>query len=323
MILVTGATGFLGSELIRQLILKGEKVRAIKRESSVVPKLLKNESEIEWFTADILDYFALKDAMVGISKVYHCAAFISFDPADKKMLKRVNVEGTINLLNVSMEMNISRFLHVSSVAAIGESKKEELITEYDHWEYSSNSSAYSISKYESEMEVFKAAAEGLNTVIINPSIIIGKNAGNQGSGVLFETIRKGLNYYPGGSFGYVDVEDVAKSMILLMDSDISDERFIINAENWTYRDLFSEIAENLGKNPPKIALKPWMIYLAYLGTRLSSIFTGKKHGLTKETASSAFKKRNFSNEKIKKTLNLEFKSIKEVIRETCHHFQTQ
>jgi dihydroflavonol-4-reductase len=119
------------------------------------------------------------------------------------------------------------------------------------------------------------------------------------------------------------VEDVAKSMILLMDSDISDERFIINAENWTYRDLFSEIAENLGKNPPKIALKPWMIYLAYLGTRLSSIFTGKKHGLTKETASSAFKKRNFSNEKIKKTLNLEFKSIKEVIRETCHHFQTQ
>ena len=323
MILVTGATGFLGSELIRQLILKGEQVRAIKRETSVVPKLIKDEKKIEWFTADILDYFALKDAMEGISKVYHCAAFISFDPADKKKLKKINVEGTINLLNVSMEMNISRFLHVSSVAALGESKKEALITEYDHWEYSSNSSAYSISKYESEMEVFKAAAEGLDAVIVNPSIIIGKNSGNQGSGALFETIRKGLNYYPDGSFGYVDVEDVAKSMILLMDSNISDERFIINAENWTYRDLFSEIAENMGKNPPQIALKPWMIHLAYLGTRISSIFTGKKNSLTKETASSAFKKRNFSNEKIKKTLNLEFKPIKETIRETCRHFQTQ
>jgi nucleoside-diphosphate-sugar epimerase len=323
MILVTGATGFLGSELIRQLLLKGEKVRAIKRVASVVPKLLKNENDIEWFTADILDYFALKDAMEGISKVYHCAAFISFDPADKKMLKKVNVEGTINLLNLSMEMNISRFLHVSSVAALGESKKEELITEHDHWEYSSNSSAYSISKYESEMEVFKAAAEGLNTVIVNPSIIIGKNAGNLGSGALFETIQKGLNYYPGGSFGYVDVEDVAKSMILLMDSNISDERFIINAENWTYRDLFSEIAENFGKKPPQIALKPWMMNLAYLGTRFFSVFTGKKNGLTRETASSAFKKRNFSNDKVKKILNLEFKPIKDTIRETCHHFQTQ
>jgi nucleoside-diphosphate-sugar epimerase len=322
MILVTGATGFLGSELIRQLILKGEKVRAIKRESSNLPALLKNETEIEWFTADILDYFALKDAMEGISKVYHCAAFISFDPADKKLLRKVNVEGTINLLNVSMEMNVSRFLHVSSVAALGESKKEELITENEHWEHGPNASNYSISKYESEMEVFRANAEGLNTIIVNPSIIIGKNAGNQGSGQLFETIQKGLNYYPGGSFGYVDVEDVAKSMILLMDSDISDERFIINAENWSYRDFFSEIAQNLGKRPPQIALKPWMMSLAYLGTRFLSFFTGKKHGLTRETALSAFKKRNFSNEKVKKTLNLEFKPIKQSISEICHNFQT-
>ncbi|WP_291400303.1 NAD-dependent epimerase/dehydratase family protein [Daejeonella sp.] len=322
MILVTGATGFLGSELIRQLILKGEKVRAIKRESSILPALLKNETEIEWFTADILDYFALKDAMEGISKVYHCAAFISFDPADKKLLRKVNVEGTINLLNVSMEMNVSRFLHVSSVAALGESKKEELITENEHWEHGPNASNYSISKYESEMEVFRANAEGLNTIIVNPSIIIGKNAGNQGSGQLFETIQKGLNYYPGGSFGYVDVEDVAKSMILLMDSDISDERFIINAENWSYRDFFTEIADNFGKKPPQIALMPWMMNLAYLGTRFLSFFTGKKHGLTSETASSAFKKSNFSNEKVKKTLNLEFKPIKQSISEICHNFQT-
>jgi len=322
MILVTGATGFLGSELIRQLLLKGEKVRALKRESSIVPKLLKHETEIEWFTADILDYFALKEAMEGISKVFHCAAFISFDPADKKLLRKINVDGTINLLNVSMEMSVSRFLHVSSVAALGESKKGELVTENEHWEHSANSSNYSISKYESEMEVFRAAAEGLNVIIVNPSIIIGKNAGNQGSGQLFETIQKGLNYYPGGSFGYVDVEDVAKSMILLMESDISDERFIINAENWSYRDFFSEIAENFNRKSPQIALKPWMIRLAYLGTQIISFFTGRKYSLTRETASSAFKKSNFSNEKVKKILNLEFKPIKESIKEICAHFQT-
>lgn len=323
MILVTGATGFLGSELIRQLILKGEKVRAIKRETSQVPALLKNESEIEWITADILDYFALKNAMEGIHKVYHCAAFISFDPKDRKMMKKVNVEGTINLLNVSMELNVSRFLHVSSVAALGEGKKGALITENDQWEYSPSSSFYSITKYESEMEVFRASAEGLDAVIINPSIIIGKNSGSKGSGQIFETIKKGLNYYPGGSFGYVDVEDVAKSMILLMDSNISDERFIINAENWSYQDLFSEIAHHFGKKAPEITLKPWMIKLAYLGTRFISIFTGKKQNLTRETASSAFKKRNFSSEKVKKALNLEFKPIKQSISETCRNFQNK
>jgi nucleoside-diphosphate-sugar epimerase len=323
MILVTGATGFLGSELIRQLLLKGEQVRAIMRDTSVIPALLKNEKKIEWFKADILDYFALNDAMEGISKVYHCAAFISFDPADKKKMNKINVEGTVNLLNASIEKNISRFLHVSSVAALGENNKDEFITEKDQWEYSPDRSAYSISKYESEMEVFRATAEGLNTIIVNPSIIIGKNAGKQGSGALFESIQKGLKYYPGGSFGYVHVEDVAKAMILLMDSDISDERFIINAENWSYHDLFTEIALNFKKNPPEIALKPWMMQLAYMGTQIVSAFTGKKFNLTKDTANSAFKKRKYSNNKIKKTLNLEFKSIKNSIGEICRDFQQQ
>lgn len=322
MILVTGATGFLGSELVKQLISAGEKVRAIKRDTSLIPALLENEISVEWFNADLLDYFALKEAMVGIKKVYHCAAFISFDSADKKIMRKINVEGTINLLNVCMEMNISRFLHVSSVAALGDSKKGNLISENDQWQYSSKSSFYSITKFESEMEVFRASAEGLNSIIVNPSIIIGKNAGKKGSGQLFETIQKGLNYYPDGSFGYVDVEDVAKSMILLMNSEISDERFIINAENWTYRDFFSEIAKNLGKKPPQIALKPWMMTLAYFGTQFLSIFTGRKHSLTRETTSSAFKKRNFSNEKVKKTLNLDFKPIKQSISEICQHFQT-
>lgn len=322
MILVTGATGFLGSELVRQLLHKGEKVRAIKRDTSRIPRILKDEGNIEWFTADILDYFALKEAMEGISRVYHCAAFISFDPADRKKMLRVNIQGTVNLLNISLENNIGRFLHVSSVAAIGNSKKGRPITENDHWEFSPEQSAYSISKYESEMEVFRAVAEGLNALIVNPSIIIGKNAGKEGSGQLFETIQKGLRYYPGGSFGYVDVEDVAKAMISLMNTEISEERFIINAENWSYRDLFSEIALGFDKSPPSIALKRWMLQCAFLGSSIISIFTGKNFGLTKDIISSAFKKKNFSNDKIRKTLNLEFKPVKDSITEICRHFRT-
>ena len=317
MILVTGATGFVGSELISQLLLRGEKIRAIKRITSRIPRFLADEKDLEWFDADILDYFALSDAMDGISCVYHCAALISFQSKDKKEMLKVNVEGTANLLNVCMEKNIGRFLHVSSIAAIGESKKAMLITEKDHWELVSGQSAYSVSKYKSEMEVFRAAAEGLHVVIVNPSIIIGKNAGKEGSGQLFESIRTGLNYFPGGSSGYVDVVDVAKIMILLMESNIRDERYIINAENLSYKEFFSKIALNFGKKSPSVALKPWMMYLAWLGSKIITPITGKRFGLSLETVRSAFKKHQYSNEKIKKTLNFNFKPLDESISEIC------
>ena len=322
MVLVTGATGFLGSELIRQLLLKGGKVRALKRDSSVIPRILKNEEAIEWVNADILDYYSLEDAVQGITKVYHCAAFISFTRKDKKQMLKVNIEGTVNLLNVCVANNIEKFLHVSSVSAVGDSKKGELINETHHWEFGSGQSSYSVSKYESEMEVFRASAEGLNTVIVNPSIIIGKNAGSEGSEQIFDTIRKGLSYYPDGSFGYVAVEDVASAMIRLMESDISNERFIISAENWTYREFFTEIALQFGRKPPKIALQPWMLNAARLGKGILSALTGKNNSLSKDTVRTAFKKQNYSNEKIKKALNLEFRSIKDSISEICKSYNT-
>jgi dihydroflavonol-4-reductase len=320
MILVTGATGFLGSELVRQLLLKGEKVRAIKRASSVIPDILKNEDSIQWIEADLLDYYSLDDAMQGVKRVYHSAALVSFAQKDKKQMMKVNVEGTSNLINASVANNVEKFLHVSSVAAIGNSKHNELITEKNHWEFGTGQSSYSVSKYESEMEVFRASAEGLNTVIVNPSIIVGKNAGSEGSGQIFETIRKGLSYYPGGSFGYVDVNDVVSAMISLMESDISNERFIVSAENWSYRDLFSEIATRFNKKEPTIALQPWMLNAARLGKGIFAALAGKQNTLNRDTVRTAFKKQNYSNEKIKKALNLEFRSVKDSIAEICSNY---
>ena len=322
MVLVTGATGFLGSELVRQLLLKGEVVRALKRDSSVIPRILENETRVEWVNADLLDYYSLEDAMEGITRVYHCAAMVSFAKKDKKEMMKVNVEGTINLLNVCEARQIVKFVHVSSVAAIGDSKKGELVSEEHQWEFGPGQSSYSISKYESEMEVFRACAEGLNAVVVNPSIIIGANAGSQGSGQLFETIKNGMTFYPDGSFGYVDVKDVAAAMITLMNSAVSNQRFIVSAENWTYRDLFTEIATQFGKKPPKIALKPWMLDAAWFGKGILSVLTGKTNSLSRDTVRSAFKKQNYSNDKIKKALNLEFQSVKDSIAEICKNYNT-
>ncbi len=317
MILITGATGFLGSELVHQLIGQRKSVRAIKRQDSIIPEILRNKQNIDWQTADALDYFSLREAFQDVTEVYHCAAFISFNPSDKKKMLKINVEGTTNVVNLCLEHSIRKLVHISSVAAVGDGKAGQLITEKDHWEFNTHQSGYSISKYESEMEVFRAIAEGLNAVVVNPSIIIGKNAGKEGSGQIFETVHKGLKYYPGGSCGLVDVEDVAKIMIALMESDITAERFLINAENWTYRDLFTEIAHQFHLKPPSIALKPWMLQLAYYGSKLASSITGNSYGLTKDTVRSAFKNQNYSNDKIQKAIGIEFKPVKKTITEVC------
>ena len=317
MILVTGATGFLGSELVRQLVLQGKPVRAIKRITSVVPPVLTTTGSIDWRDADLLDHYAMEEAMEDVTEVYHCAAMVSFRSEDKKAMLRVNVEGTASLINICLRNNIRKLVHASSVSAVGNSKNGQYTSENDHWQFSRNESNYSISKYESEMEVFRGIAEGLSAVIVNPSIIIGKNAGKRGSGQLFEVVKEGLRFYPGGTCGIVDVEDVAAIMIRLMASDIETERFILNSENVSYRDLFTAIANGYGLLPPKYPLKQWVLKSGFLASSLARLITGKELGITKEITRSAFKTSRYSNEKITKALNTRFKPVSESILEIC------
>lgn len=318
MVLVTGATGFLGSEVCRQLIYAGKNsIRCTKRASSVIPEtLLPFQHKIIWVEADLLEIDALKEALQGVTEVYHCAALVSFDPALKKKLIQNNVEGTANLVNLCVEKGI-RLLHVSSIAAVGEGKLGELINENHHLEETPKDNAYAISKYESEMEVWRSMAEGLDAVIVNPSLIIGKNAGKTGTGQIFETVRQGLKFYTSGSCGLVDVEDVAKTMILLMESKISNQRFIINAENWSYKSLFEETAGCFGTKPPTFEAKPWMLELAWRASALGTVFTGKKLGLDKISAQSASRIQDYDNSKVKEAIGFEFKPVKDSIQEIC------
>jgi len=319
MILVTGATGFLGSELVKRLLESGEKVRALKRKTSAIPFILQNKESLEWFDADILDYFALESAFENISHVYHCAALLSFAAEDKKKQFRINKEGTHHIVNLCADNNVKKLVHVSSVAALGQTKHDLAITEKEQWEYDGTQQGYSISKYESEMEVWRAIAEGLNAVIVNPSIIIGKNSGASGSGQLFETIKKGLKFYTSGSNGFIDVEDVAKAMILIMKSDITAERFVLNAENWKLKDVFAEAAKEFNISPPTIKVRPWMMEIAWRAGELLSLLNGKKYGLTKDTARNAFKKMKYSDVKFRQYFpGFSYKPIKTSIKEVCN-----
>jgi len=316
MILVTGATGFLGAELISQLTAQQLRVRALKRESSAIPALLRNHPLVDWVIADINDPETLADAFDSVTQVFHCAAFISFDPKDKAHLLKVNIEGTSNVVNLCLEHE-ARLVHVSSVAALGNARKGELITEKDFWEYDPKAHNYAISKYEGEMEVWRGIAEGLDAIIVNPAVIIGKNAGFEGSGAIFKLIKNGLNFYTSGATGVVDVHDVAKCMILLMNSRLSAERFTLSSENLNYKSFFAEIAKGFNRKPPSVEAKPWMLGIAWRIAKLTAFFTGKSPSLTRDAARSSFNHSYYSNKKIRETLNIRFRPVAESIHDIC------
>ena len=183
MVLITGATGLVGSHLALHLLENNERIRAIYRTKTSIEKtkslfkLYGKESlfeQIEWIEADINDIPSLEIAFKGVEYVYHCAALISFDPKDEKKLRKINIEGTANIVNFCLAFNVKKLCHVSSIAALGDLMEHEtLITEETIWNPEKHHSDYAISKYGAEMEIWRGLQEGLPVVIINPGVILG------------------------------------------------------------------------------------------------------------------------------------------------------
>ncbi|WP_160712145.1 NAD-dependent epimerase/dehydratase family protein [Chitinophaga solisilvae] len=320
MILVTGGTGFLGSHLIRSLVNAGKPVRALYRRQPS-PLLQDISGKIEWVQGDILDVCALEDAMEGVSQVYHCAAVVSFAPGDAADLMKINVEGTANVVNLALDAGVHKLLYVSSVAAIGRAKEGAHIDEECEWEDSRHNSRYSISKYQGELEIWRGIAEGLDAVMVNPSIILGGGFWEDGSGALFKNAWKEFPYYTEGINGFVDVRDVVSVMIQLMDGPVSGERFILSADNWSYRQLFTTMAQAMGKKPPHREAKPWMAEIVWRVEKLKGMMTGKKPLITKETAHTAQMKVYYNNHKILTALpDFRFRPLAQSIRELSAEF---
>ncbi len=333
MILVTGSTGLLGSHLLFDLVKSGQKVKALKRENSDLNAVKKVFSyytsdfeylfnSIQWVEGDILDYNSIIDALNEVEKVYHCAAVVSFNKKSRKEMFKINIEGTQNIVNAALEKGIKKVCYVSSIASLGRTdNKEELeITEQTEWQNSPYNSYYSISKFLAEKEVWRANAEGLNVVIVNPAVIIGPGFWNKGTGSMFSIAKNGFKFYTNGINGIVDVRDVSKSMIMLMESEINNNRFIICSENYSYKDFYDIIAECFGKNKPNIHATPFLSELAWRFFKVSSWFTNKDPLITKETAKTANQKYYYSNKKIKEAININFIPVEQSLKDTSKLF---
>jgi dihydroflavonol-4-reductase len=323
MILITGGTGFLGSYIIKDLIEKNYRVRAMRRSTSKFPFYIPAEifKKVEWVEGDILDTVSLEEAMEGIDAVIHSAAIISFHKHDRKQMYQVNVQGTANVVNAALEKNIPRFVHVSSVAALGRSKIGGHVSEEKKWQENKTNTHYAISKYRAEMEVWRAIGEGLNAVIINPSTVLGYGDWNTSSCRIFKTIYDEFPWYSTGINGFVDIEDVARATVLLMESDISEQRFIANADNWSFQQLFNTIADAFGKKHPHRRATPFLGSIAWRMERVKSLFADSRPLLTKESARVAHSNTYFGNDKLLKALSgFSFTPLQESIHKACKKY---
>ncbi|RAJ85431.1 nucleoside-diphosphate-sugar epimerase [Chitinophaga dinghuensis] len=319
MILVTGGTGLLGSHLIRSLVEAGKPVRAIYRKAPAA-QLQDIHHKIEWVEGDILDVVGLEEVMEGIRQVYHCAGMVSFTPGNNG-LRKVNVEGTANVVNCALDAGVEKLVHVSSVAALGRAKDGQHITEESEWVPSKHNSQYAVSKFDGELEVWRGIAEGLPAVVVNPSIILGSGFWEDGSSAIFKNVYKEFPYYTRGVNGFVDVRDVAKAMMMLMDAPVTGERFILSADNWSYKDLFTSMANALHRKPPVKEATPFMTGLVWRVEKIKHMLGGKSPLITKETAHTAQLKVFYDNKKIQQFLPaFHFRSLATTIEETCQDF---
>lgn len=318
-VLVTGGTGLLGTHLILALHEAGVKPRALYR--SRVPDVVKDKAE--WVQGDILDVVLLEELMQNIQQVYHVAGMVSFSPGDEQQLRQVNVEGTANVVNACLQAGVQKLVHVSSVSALGRVRPGQSINETMWWTAETSNSEYGRSKYLGEMEVWRGVGEGLNAVVVNPSIILGEHGDwNTGSTKFFKTVYKGFPWYSTGVTGFVDANDTALAMIALMNSDITAQRFVINAKNLVYRDLFYMIADSFGVKRPSKQVSPFMAALVWRLARVQSFFTRTKPFITKETAHTSLMEAHFDSSKLLQALpGFAYRPILETVQRISLHLK--
>jgi nucleoside-diphosphate-sugar epimerase len=332
---VTGGTGLIGSHLLYRLVSSGKKVKALKRKTSNLQQVQKvfsyyteNAEElfrrIDWVDGDILDYYGLEKLLKGADEVYHCAAVVSFNPKERSRMIGNNVDGTANLVNAALENGVKKFCHVSSVAALGKAENGYLVDEDTNWVPSKKISGYSESKFFSETEIWRGIEEGLDAVIVNPSIVLGPGNWNSGSSQMFKTVWDGMKFYTRGITGYVDVNDVVDAIVQLMDDGnfhtYKNQRFLLSAENLSYQEVFSQIADEFKKPHPKYHASPFLLAFVWRVAALSGWISGKPSAITRETAASSASVRKFDGSKITRELDFNYRPVARSIQQTAKFF---
>lgn len=324
---VTGATGIIGSHVVLKLLEAGQTVIAGKQKNSSVEAVEKlfsyytSESKhlfdkIKWVDIDVCDIFSIDEVLNGVTQVYHCAGYVSFDKRNREKLFKINEGGTANVVNACLSKEVP-LCHVSSIVTINNLDYKTDLTEEVFWKASGKESDYAISKYNAEREVWRGIEEGLKAVIVNPGVVLSPGYWNQSSSRIFSTCYKGNLFYTLGNAGLVSANDVAKIMIRLSEEKQYANRYIVIEGNYTFKELFAQVQHNFGKSKPKINASKTLLQLGRIADGISSKLKGTEPALTKSIINSALNKQRLSNNKIRRTLNYEFEPVNRVIERVC------
>ena len=322
MIAVTGSSGLLGSYIIRNLCEQGISVVALRRKNSDVSALDDLKEKITWREADVTDPVSIEDSFKDVTGVIHTAAYVSFNPRNARTIFKINTEGTRNVVNACFTNSVKRLLHVSSVAALGRQKGQTFIDEKNKWVDSAVNSKYGESKYKAELEVFRGQEEGLSTVIINPSVILGFSNWDRSSTQLFKYAWKENPFYIDGSLNYVDVRDVAEIAVRLFNSTIEGERFILSGGSIPFKTFFEKAAHELDKKPPTVKVHATAAKILAAVESLRTRLINREPLITSETARLVDTFFQYDNQKVKKALNFNFQTIDDTLNWCCKQYKS-
>lgn len=301
-------------------------VRALKRSQSKMPAFIDPHilNKVDWVEGDILDIISLEEAMKGIDTVIHSAAIVSFSKKHRPAMYQVNVEGTANVVNAALQTGLRRLVHISSVAALGRKKDRSTVNETAKWEDSKTNTHYAISKFRAELEVWRGFAEGLEGVILNPATILGYGNWQEGSTAIFRNVFQEFGWYTNGINGFTDVEDVAKATVMLSQSEITEARFVVCNDNWSFRKLLNTMADGFGKQRPHREATPQLSALAWRWEALKSFFSGGSPLITRESAKVANSETLFDGSKLVSVLpGFQYRPLEETIQNACARYKIQ
>jgi len=317
-IFITGGTGFIGSYIIRTLLKEGfRNIIGLHRSLSAFDLLSEEKESVEWVKGDIEDALGIDELLKGVDVVIHAAAVVSFDDSDKEKMISANRDGTANLINASLSNGIKKFIHISSVAALGKSMPGQKISEKTEWVESKNNSPYSLSKRASELEVWRGHAEGLNVSVLNPSVVLGAGYWDRTSTKIIANMHRGQKMYPAGGNGFVDVRDVAYAVICLLNKNHNGKRFVINGSNMMFKELMDSIAENYKIAKPQRVIAKWMIPLSWRLFKVISFVTRKPTVYARHTVISTSKIWKYDNSRSIQELNLVYTPMTQTLKESC------
>lgn len=334
MVLITGSTGLLGSHILLNLVQKGKTMRALKRKNSRLEHVQKifhyyapghaKElfQKIEWVEGDILDIPCLEEALEGIHEVYHAGAMFSFNRKDKLPLKKNYILGTANVVNISLAQGVKKLCYISSVDTLNDATSEGIVVENTPLDKTKDDLPYAYTKYLAEIEAWRGSQEGLGVVIVNPTFILASGFWQDSSGMLIEQVRKRGPFYTEGVTGYVDARDVAECCTRLMDGNHLNQRYILNSENLSYKEMIGYIRKELDLPPAKSISRNTLKWISRL-SRVTAFLSGKNNPIPGDIIESLTTKTFYSNEKIKKTLSYEFIPVKIALSEHIKRYQKE